>query len=237
MTIKSPRLCVTNLSVSINHNTLLNAVTLSLPPGTWLGVVGPNGGGKSTFIKALMGQVPHQGRIAFEWPKNSHRGVGYVPQIAMIEPSLPITVRDYLTMVCEKRPVWLGNTQNHFVLEAMNQLAIENLSNKRLGTLSAGERQRVFLCAALINNPDILVLDEPLAGVDKQGHGLILQVLVDFHRAGGTVIMVEHHWHVVEQYCQRVAVIDGALVDYGEIAQVFSRLKPPAASFELATSA
>ncbi|MEI4551968.1 metal ABC transporter ATP-binding protein [Pseudoalteromonas spongiae] len=237
MTIYAPIVCVSDLNVSINNNLLLNDVNLSVPAGIWLGVVGPNGGGKSTLIKALMGQVPYRGQIALDWPEQSARRIGYLPQIAVIEPSLPITVSDYLTMVCDTRPVWFRHKQKQAILNAMTRLQIETFNNKRLGTLSAGERQRVLLCAALINQPDILVLDEPLAGVDKEGHALILNVLSEFHQAGGSVIMVEHHWHVVEQYCQFVAVIDGQLVDYGPIEHVFGRLKPNVAPFELATSA
>ncbi|TMO80188.1 ATP-binding cassette domain-containing protein, partial [Pseudoalteromonas spongiae] len=79
----------------------LNAVNLSVPAGNWLGVVGPNGGGKSTLLKALMGQVPHRGQLAVQWPEQSVRRIGYLPQIPVIDPSLPITVSDYITMLSD----------------------------------------------------------------------------------------------------------------------------------------
>ena len=237
MTINPVRVTATEMSVTINNNELLSPSSLAIEPGSWVGIVGPNGGGKSTFVKALMGQVPHQGVIAFEWLSKRIGNIGYVPQVAPFEASLPITVLDYMRMVCEQKPVWFKYKNNKKITQGMDKFNIAQFANKRLGTLSTGERQRVLLCSALLNDPDVLVLDEPLAGVDKQGHQMILDILQSYKDSNRTIIMVEHHWHVIEKHCDKVALIDGGLVQYGEVESVFNTMQASFTPFELAKSA
>lgn len=220
----SPTVCFTNTGVTLGTNTLLNAFDFTVEPGCWLGIVGPNGGGKSTLMKALLGLVPHQGQIYLDWPAEAGK-IGYVPQLAPFDATLPITVLDYLRMVSEDAPVWLSYKRNKKISEYMARFNIVDFADKRIGTLSTGERQRVLLCGALVNEPDILLLDEPLAGVDKQGHQLILDILHDYHQQGKSILMVEHHWHVIEAYCDRVALIDGKLVDSGSAEHILSVLQ------------
>lgn len=221
----SPSVVFQNTSVKIERNQLLSNFNLTIEPGCWLGIVGPNGGGKSTLIKALLGLVPHKGHISLDWHQGSIGSVGYVPQLAPFDATLPITVLDYLRMVSEERPVWLKYKQNKIIAKKMQQFDISHFADKRIGTLSTGERQRVLLCGTLINQPDILMLDEPLAGVDKQGHQLILDLLNDYHQQGKTILMVEHHWQVVAKYCQQVALIDGTLVELGSAEHIFNVLQ------------
>lgn len=234
MTILSPVISVNNMSVVVNQNRLLNKVEMSILPGTWLGIIGANGGGKSTLLKALLGHMPYEGSIAYTWPNATPGRVGYVPQIASFESSLPITVTDYLRIVSESKPVWFKFKKNDHVEALMKKLVISDFHDKRIGTLSTGERQRVLLCGALINNPDILLLDEPLAGVDKSGHQLILDLLVDFHSNGKTIIMIEHHWHVLKEYCQQIAMIEGGVKELGSPEQVFANLEQSFISSSLA---
>ncbi len=230
----SPNVICDNMTVKIEQNQLLSNLNLHVEPGCWLGIVGPNGGGKSTLLKALLGLVPHQGVISFDWQRGKIGSIGYVPQLAPFDATLPITVLDYLRIVAEDWPVWLRYQRNQKISQTMAKFTISNFANKRIGTLSTGERQRVLLCGALINEPDILILDEPLAGVDKQGHQLILDILSDYHQEGKTILMVEHHWHVVASYCQRVALIDGKLVQVGSAAEVFTSLQKNASALDLA---
>jgi len=221
----SPEIHVLNMSVVVNQNKLLDGVEMVIEPGTWLGIVGSNGGGKSTLLKALLGHMPHNGKIALKWPKLFAGRIGYVPQVAPFESSLPITVSDYLRIVSENRPVWFKAKHDAHKQALMEQLDIGDFNEKRIGTLSTGERQRVLLCGALINDPDILFLDEPLAGVDKSGHQLILDLLAKFHKSGKTVVMIEHHWHVIQAHCQQVAHIEGGLKQLGTPEQVIASLE------------
>lgn len=236
-TSASPSVKFQQLQVKIEQNTLLSGVDLDIEPGCWLGIVGPNGGGKSTLLKALLGLVPHQGQIHLDWHQGKIGAVGYVPQLAPFDATLPITVLDYLRMVSQDRPVWLRYKQSEKISQKMAQFEISDFADKRIGTLSTGERQRVLLCGALINEPDILLLDEPLAGVDKQGHQLILDMLSDYHQQGNSILMVEHHWHVVSKYCQQVALIDGKLVKAGTAEQIFRLLQANTSPLDLANIA
>lgn len=216
----SPRVIFKNTAVNIEQNSLLSNFNFDVKPGCWLGIVGPNGGGKSTLLKAILGLVPHQGEIFLDWPQGKIGSVGYVPQLAPFDATLPITVLDYLRMVSEDRPVWLTYKHNKKIAQSMKEFEISDFANKRIGTLSTGERQRVLLCGALLNAPDILLLDEPLAGVDKQGHQLILDILNEYHLSGRSILMVEHHWQVVASYSQQVALVDGTLIQAGSAEQI-----------------
>ena len=227
-----PEIAFSDVSVSLNQTTLLAALDLTIAPGTWLGVVGPNGGGKSTLIKALLGIVPHQGEIALTWPGQQPGNIGYVPQLAPFDATLPITVLDYLRMVNEPRPVWLRYRENRQITEQMAAFEIRDFAHKRIGTLSTGERQRVLLCGALLNQPSVLVLDEPFAGVDKRGRQVLLTLLADYHQQGNTVIMVEHQWQIVARFCQRVVLIDGTLQGDGHPDAILALMQSRAASFD-----
>ncbi|WP_052380083.1 MULTISPECIES: metal ABC transporter ATP-binding protein [unclassified Pseudoalteromonas] len=228
--------CVTfdNTSVKIERNHLLSNINLTIEPGCWLGIVGPNGGGKSTLIKALLGLVPHQGGIYLDWPQGKVGNIGYVPQLAPFDATLPITVLDYLRMVAENRAVWLKYKHNQKIMQTMEKFQISNFADKRIGTLSTGERQRVLLCGALLNEPDILLLDEPLAGVDKKGHQLILDLLSDYHQKENSILMVEHHWHIVAKYCQQIALIEQTLVEVGSADKIFDVLQQNASPLDFA---
>lgn len=231
---KSARVVFRDTSVKIEKNQLLTSFNLEVEPGCWLGIVGPNGGGKSTLLKALLGLVPHQGQIRLEWPTSKKGAVGYVPQLAPFDATLPVTVLDYLRMVSEDRPVWLSYKRNKKIAQTMARFEISDFADKRIGTLSTGERQRVLLCGALLNEPDILLLDEPLAGVDKQGHQLILDILNEYHQSGKSILMVEHHWHIVAKYCQQIALVDGTLIESGTADQIFSILQKNASPLDFA---
>lgn len=237
MSCRSAKVVCDSLKVELNQVTLLDDVTLAIEPGTWFGIVGPNGGGKSTFIKALLGLVPHQGSVQFHWPKTAKRRIGYMPQLAPFEPSLPITVNDYLRINCEKRPVWQRIKPNAELEALIVKLQISALREKRIGTLSMGERQRVLLCAALANQPDLLILDEPLAGIDKAGQQNMLAILKAYHDEGGTVMMIEHNWEVIHQYCEQVIWVDGTIVANDSPAAVFSKMQSIAPQFTLAQTA
>lgn len=233
----SPTVIFEKMGVSIEQNALLSDINLTVKPGCWLGIVGPNGGGKSTLLKALLGLVQHHGLIGFDWYQGRAGSIGYVPQLAPFDATLPITVLDYLRMVSEDRPVWFTYRNNKKIKDTLALFDMSSFADKRLGALSTGERQRVMLCGALINEPDILVLDEPLAGVDKKGHQLILDVLNSYHQTGKSILMVEHHWYAVEQYCEQVVLVDKTLVNSGSAEQILATLQQNVSPLELANMA
>lgn len=212
------------MAVVIERRMLLEPMDLRVPAGSWFGIVGPNGGGKSTLIKALAGLVPHRGRITLSWPGVAGGRVGYMPQRAEPDAALPVTAQDYLRLRSERRPVWLKPQGNARAEALIDQLEVRPFLLQRIGTLSMGQYQRLMLCASLLTDPQLLLLDEPLAGVDEVGRSVLLRALAAYHNEGGTVLMVEHNWSVVRECCEQVLWIDGGLIGQGPPETVFQSL-------------
>jgi zinc transport system ATP-binding protein len=206
-----PTIEIANLGIQLGKITLLESLSTTMESGLWHGILGPNGGGKSTLLKSITGLMPHTGTIDMLWPNEQAPTIGYMPQLAPFEQSLPISVLDYLRLNSQNRPVWLSFKNRKDINEVVELLGIESLLKNRLGTLSMGERQRVLLATALLQKPSLLLLDEPLAGIDKAGQEKILDVLSEFKKQGGTIVMVEHNWQVLQQYCDQAYFIDGGL--------------------------
>ncbi|MBM6550961.1 metal ABC transporter ATP-binding protein [Marinomonas ostreistagni] len=205
-----PSLYLANVNVTVKGMPLLESLDLNLDGGQWHGIAGPNGGGKSTLLKAIAGLHNHSGSIKLHWPEGRNHA-GYMPQLSPFDASLPVTALDFLRMHCDKRPVWRRFKGDPKIDAVVERVGINKLLGKRLGTLSSGERQRVLLSCALLNEPHILLLDEPLAGVDKHGREQILEILVQFKANGGTIVMIEHDWQILQAHCDTLSWIDGGL--------------------------
>lgn len=231
--IAAPEIRLEAMSVVIDRRLLLQPMDLQVPAGTWCGIVGPNGGGKSTLMKAIAGLVDHGGKIALHWPQPKAGRVGYMPQRVELDASLPITVKDYLRLHFERRPVWLRADVDERMDALTSRLEVRPFLNQRIGSLSMGQHQRMMLCAALSNEPQLLLLDEPLAGVDKAGREILLRVLEDYSRDGGSILMVEHNWDVIRDHCSSVVWIDEGLVSVGTAASILEQLGDRVSPFEL----
>ncbi|TPE54081.1 ATP-binding cassette domain-containing protein [Maribrevibacterium harenarium] len=219
-----PAIALQDVSVTVKGNTLLTPFSLSLSAGQWHGIAGPNGGGKSTLLKALAGLLNHQGRIERHWQPDDAKQIGYMPQLVPFDATLHVTALDFLRMNSKKRPVWQRYKTDSKLETAIDKVGVANLLPKRLGTLSTGERQRILLTAALLHTPSLLLLDEPIAGVDRKGREHIITLLSEFRQQGGTILMVEHDWQVIQQYCDSVSWIDGGLIEHGA-PQMFSQMQ------------
>ena len=218
-----PSLHLSNVGVTVKGQVLVTPLSLQLEGGLWHGIAGPNGGGKSTLLKAIAGLHNHVGEIALHWP--SDRGqIGYMPQLSPFDASLPVTALDFLRMHCDKQPVWRRYRGNSAIEQVIERVQIKGLLTKRLGTLSSGERQRVLLACALVKQPDILLLDEPLAGVDKTGREQIMSLLREFKAEGGTLIMIEHDWQILQAHCDTLSWIDGGLLHHDSPDTIFSQI-------------
>ncbi|MEM7219329.1 MAG: metal ABC transporter ATP-binding protein [Pseudomonadota bacterium] len=231
--IDAPEIRLQSMSVKVDGRTLLRPMDLQLPARTWCGIVGPNGGGKSTLVKAIAGLLDHEGTISLHWPQNRPGRIGYMPQRAEIDVSMPVTVQDYLRMHCQARPVWRRAETDEGTDALIKRLEVRPFLHQRLGSLSMGQHQRVMLCAALSNAPQLLILDEPMAGVDEPGREILLRVLADYHEEGGSVLVVEHNWEVIRDHCTTVLWIDQGLVDQGSPATILRRLSDRVSPFEL----
>ena len=204
---------VENLSVKIGADSILKDVNLHVHCGEMVALIGPNGAGKSTFLKAILGQREYNGTIAFSEPgqRSKKPRIGYVPQSPAFDPSDPVSVADLFACCMSKRPAFLGlgKTMHSTVLECLERVHGEELLHKRIGTLSGGELQRVLLALALEPMPNILILDEPLSGVDVEGMEILMDMLDEIRKEYDlSILMTTHDFSMLERYADQVVLID-----------------------------
>lgn len=147
---------------------ILNRVSATILAGSRAAVVGPNGGGKSTLLKTILNDVSYSGTIRLRVPSGSPVRIGYVPQRLAFDRNLPLTVSDFLCLRLQRLPIWMGQRKivRERALHVLKRVHAQDLAERFLGVLSGGELQRVLLGAAIITEPNLLLLDEPATGVD-----------------------------------------------------------------------
>ena len=221
------RIEMEHVSVRRGHSTLLSDIDLHIHCGELTALIGPNGAGKTTLLKALMGIVPHEGEIAHlradGKPLRQVR-VGYVPQRLDMDADTPLSVCDLVTAATGRFPVWLGATKGTRA-RARRVLAAtecEDLLERRLGALSGGELQRVLLALAINPAPDLLVLDEPVSGVDQNGMQLFLDTVLRLRQTHHmAILLVSHDLHLVREYADHVVLLDKTVLCQGQPGVVF----------------
>ena len=204
---------VENLSVRIGTDSILKDVNLHVHCGEMVALIGPNGAGKSTFLKAILGQREYDGTIAFSEPgqRSKKPRIGYVPQSPNFDPGDPVSVADLFTCCLSRRPAFLGASKKdrELIEECLERVHGEELIDKRVGTLSGGELQRVLLALALEPMPNILILDEPLSGVDIEGQTGLMDMLDEIRRDYDlSILMTTHDFSMLGRYADRVVLID-----------------------------
>lgn len=201
-----PALAFDGVSLTLGQTGILQGVDLRVAAGGVHALVGPNGGGKSSLFKALLGQVPHRGRIALEWPDERPGVVGYVPQALAFDAGLPMTVLDFMGAMCQRRPVLLGLSRRWQapVEQALRRVGMWDKARRRMGALSGGERQRVLLAQALIPAPDLILLDEPMSALDEAGMRVFEDLLAHWRERRTTVLWIEHDLDAVTRLADRV---------------------------------
>ena len=217
---------IQNLSVQIGADAILKDVNLHIHCGQMVALIGPNGAGKSTLIKAILGQRDYEGIIAFSAPGMRHRKpprIGYVPQSPSFDPGDPVSVADLFACCLSRRPAFLGLSpaMRDKTLECLERVHGEDLIDKRVGTLSGGELQRVLLALTLEPLPNILILDEPLSGVDVEGQTGLMDMLDEIRkRYDLSILMTTHDFDTLGTYADKVVLIDHAIVKKGTPAEV-----------------
>ena len=212
---------VENLSVRIGGDCILSNVNLHVHCGELVALIGPNGAGKSTFLKAVLGQRDYEGVIAFSEPgqRSKKPRIGYVPQSPAFDPSDPVSVADLFACCMSRRPAFLGlgKSMRALVLECLERVHGEELIDKRVGTLSGGELQRVLLALALEPMPNILILDEPLSGVDVEGMETLMDMLDEIRKNFDlSILMTTHDFSLLPRYANQVVLIDRGILIQGE---------------------
>ena len=204
-----------DIGFSYNHEPALEHISLKIGSGDYVGVIGPNGGGKTTLIKLLLGLLrPSSGRVLL-WgaPLNTFKDwhkIGYVPQRAdTTDFRLPISVREVVSFGLQ------GNNQAA-IFKALEQAGIAELANRRLSELSGGQQQKVYIAKALVSDPAVLILDEPTVGVDVRSQDEFYQLIAKLNKEQGlTIIMVSHDIDVVVNEVSKLACINESLVYHG----------------------
>lgn len=227
-------LCCTkieNFGVIRGKTEILRDVNIHIHCGELTALIGPNGGGKSTLLKAILGEIPHSGELKFADAGGSRVGrplIGYVPQRLEFDTGSPTSVLDLFLASQTDAPVWLSRSkrlkQNTF--DCLNRVEAGHLIDRRLGDLSGGELQRVLLALALDPIPDLLLLDEPVAGIDQQGMGLFYNLVSETRKQYDlSIILVSHDLHSVSQYADRIVFLNKTVQCFGTPEEVFSSKK------------
>jgi zinc transport system ATP-binding protein len=207
---------IDRLTVLPHREALLDDVSLQVRRGSIHVLMGPNGAGKSTLLAAVLGQIAFDGRIAMNWAAAGT--IGYVPQSFAVDPTLPVTVADFLALTRQRRPVCFGVTRAARVAIArlLDRVGLPGLEARPLAVLSGGELRRVLLAHALDPQPELLILDEPTAGLDDTAVRILDDILLALKNGGQTtVLMVSHDLEQVRRVADRVTVLDRRVVVEG----------------------
>ncbi|MGD8401846.1 MAG: ATP-binding cassette domain-containing protein [Bacillota bacterium] len=207
------------VTVYIEQVCALDRIDLSIGRGDFLGIVGPNGGGKTTLLKVLLGLVkPSAGRIICNPPSGDPLRLGYVPQFSRFDKDFPITVTEVVLMgrlVGRRRPVQKFNRQDRrLVRQVLEQLEIDDLQNRQIGQLSGGQLQRVLIARALAMEPDLLLLDEPTASLDTH-YKTELNGLLENLNQKATIVLVTHDLGMLVSGVNKVACLNQKLFYHG----------------------
>ena len=218
---------IQDLSVKIGGDAILSGVQLHVHCGELVALIGPNGAGKSTLLKAILGQQDFDGVISFSVPGQRTRKpiIGYVPQSPTFAPGDPVSVADLFACCMSKRPAFFGlsKARRQHVLECLARVHGEDLINKRVGTLSGGELQRVLLALALEPVPNILILDEPLSGVDVEGMETLMEMLDEIRQSYDlSIVMTTHDFATLPRYADQVVLVDHGIICQGTPVEVLS---------------
>lgn len=214
--MSNPIIEIKDLQFAYNRQPVLQDVNLAIEPGDFTAMIGPNGGGKTTLIKLMVGLLqPQSGSIRIlgqSVDKASHH-IGYVPQDTSINRSFPISALDVVLMG-KLGPVhrWKHNrkAEHREALQILEKLGMADFAQRKIGELSGGQRQRVMIARALVTNPDLLLLDEPTANVDSEGQGDLYRLLKDLNREV-TILVVSHEWIVISTYVKSIACVNRQL--------------------------
>jgi len=207
---------IKGIYVKLGEMVVLEDINLNVRKGDFLGIIGPNGGGKTTLLKTILGIIkPYKGdiKIMGETPEKGREYIGYVPQYVFFDMKFPITVWEVVLTGRLNRKKCFKNysREDKDISEmALKQVEMEKYKNKRIGELSGGERQRVFVARALVSQPQILLLDEPMANVDSPREKEFYELLKKL-KEKLTIVLVSHDIGIISAYIDKVACVNRKL--------------------------
>lgn len=226
---------INNIGVQYGDNTILKDVNLHIHCGKLTAIIGRNGAGKSTLMKAILGEIPHEGTVEFSYHKDHtcdgpeqetpKLKIGYVPQSLNIPKNTPTSVYDLFASFISNRPVFLMKSKKVYnvIKEQLKYFEADSLIDKAVCDLSGGELQRVLLSIATLPIPNLLLLDEPVSGIDKNGMELFFSNIIDLKENYDlAVILVSHDLEYVAKYADHVVLLDEKIIKEGTAKEVFS---------------
>ena len=230
-TPKTPNTHIKVRGLSVNYGTkrVLTNVHLDIFAGNVYGVIGPNGAGKSTLFKSILGLIDYNAgdiEVLGDEIDDVRKQIGYVPQRDDVDWQFPATVRDIVLMgrYPYKKLLQRLSAKDHAIAnEAMEQIGILNLANRQIGNLSGGQQQRVFIARALCQQADIFFLDEPFVGIDITTEEKIISILKELAAAGKTILVVHHDLSTVEEYFDKVILLNQRLIAFGDTETTFTQ--------------
>ena len=221
---------VEEVTVAYNGKVALHGANLELRAGSISGLVGMNGSGKSTLFKAIMGFVkPTNGRVLIKGMSmrkaQKQNLVAYIPQSEDVDWNFPINVQDvvmmgrYGYMNCLRIP---GENDRHAVAESLARTNMTELKLRQIGELSGGQKKRAFVARALAQQAQVILLDEPFAGVDVKTEKALIQLLVELRNMGHTILISTHDLSSISTFCDDVVLINRTILAYGPTEEVFT---------------
>ncbi len=197
---------IRNLNAAYGQQTVLRNVSLDIYEHDFLGIIGPNGGGKTTLLKLILGLLkPVKGEIVF-CRENLRKQIGYLPQINQVDKNFPILVSEVVASGLAREK----GDKRALIRESMETMGLEEIASKPIGALSGGQLQRVLLARAMVNKPELLILDEPASYVDKRFESKFYDVLSDINR-DTAIILVSHDIGTVISLVKNIACINETL--------------------------
>lgn len=210
---------VKNLSVVLDSEIILKDISFSVKKGEALAIIGPNGAGKSVLFRALADLLPHKGEIC--WKEKIK--MSYAPQKFFVDKSIPITVKEFFSL--KSKRFWF--CPRKFISHLNHELALvgleKNILAKSLGEISGGQLQRVLIAWAMLDHPDVLLFDEPTAGIDVGFEETIYHLLRKLQKERGTtVLLISHELNIVYKYADSVLCLNKKMICHGSPADVLN---------------
>jgi ABC-type Mn2+/Zn2+ transport system ATPase subunit len=200
---------------------VLSNIDLVVPKGQFSGIVGPSGSGKTTLLKVLLGSVaPLAGTVH----RSGDLRVGYVPQVETVSWSFPVTVAECVLMARTRGRVlpWRSRAEHAEVQDVLSRLGIESLASRHIRELSGGQQQRVFIARALLGEPNLLLMDEPTAGVDVRTRHDVLHLLDDLHDLGLAILLTTHDLNGIASHLPHVVCLNNEIIGEGTPQQTLT---------------
>jgi len=214
---------VQSVSYKYNSESVLENVSFNVEEGDFLGIIGPNGAGKTTLFHCMLGLLnTYSGRITIlnqdiKKNKKIFKKIGYIPQKKSIDQKFPLTVQELVSLSLTRE------TPKNVVFEILKQVGLYNMKNKTIGQLSGGQQQRVLIAKALVNNPTILMLDEPTNELDQKSQHDFYFLLKELNEKNKiTIIWTSHDMDAVNKYANKVSCINKRMFFHGDKSEFFS---------------